>query len=642
MTLEEKNKDKENMTVKDYEIRDLNEKFYRDFYIPETTCEDIVKFVNQGGDLNYDRERTLESLIFKFHNKDYLKYHELLDCMLENGLDVNARTKKKWSDSLFRGEKKNFLMMLVSSIKSYDRSSSYENKEDIINIIKVLIKHNTKFPIYKTKGKKYLEFDLENDNDIFNTLKEEKILIVPKNVKVIGPKSNTKKELDSIWDDGLLDDTLDESSSSISHETKEDIYTFEDWALEYLPNYEKGMETYEGNINCFPIITNEDTYDFEDRWSIIYSKNVTSLKGCPKHIKGNFNCSNNQLRSLEFGPVKVEGNYICSQNYLKSLDFIAEDIKGYIDSTDNFNLKDIQCDSNTNFIYYGNKKSPQKLSLKNLIIYNYPKEKQDDYIKNYDKYISGEKVWEGDIDCAYNYGHTIFKIDSLEGCPKKIDGSFNCEKNEITSLEDGPNEVKGSYNCNGNKITSLKGAPKIVYATFDCGNNKLKTLEYAPLEVIKTTTDYNLTYSSFRCYDNQLESLEFISKVDDEIGKIDCARNKIKSLKGLKNKALKNIDLANNELESLEGCPDVINDSSSSSFNVSYNNLTSLTGGPKIVKCGYDCSFNKLTSLEGLAKKIEGKLDCSMNRLKDVEQLKYSEIDKEIILDFNPELKGNN
>ena len=48
--------------------------------------------------------------------------------------------------------------------------------------------------------------------------------------------------------------------------------------------------------------------------------NLTSLKGSPEEIKGDFDCSgNNNLTSLEFGPKIVNGDYLCNGCNLTSL-----------------------------------------------------------------------------------------------------------------------------------------------------------------------------------------------------------------------------------------------------------------------------------------------------------------------------------
>jgi hypothetical protein len=52
---------------------------------------------------------------------------------------------------------------------------------------------------------------------------------------------------------------------------------------------------------------------------ICYNNKLTSLQGAPKTIGGNFTCNGNQLTSLEGGPERVWGNYWCFNNKLTSL-----------------------------------------------------------------------------------------------------------------------------------------------------------------------------------------------------------------------------------------------------------------------------------------------------------------------------------
>ena len=48
-------------------------------------------------------------------------------------------------------------------------------------------------------------------------------------------------------------------------------------------------------------------------------KKLTSLKGCPKTILGDFDCDQNHLESLLYGPTEVKGHYFCSNNKLITL-----------------------------------------------------------------------------------------------------------------------------------------------------------------------------------------------------------------------------------------------------------------------------------------------------------------------------------
>jgi Leucine-rich repeat (LRR) protein len=65
----------------------------------------------------------------------------------------------------------------------------------------------------------------------------------------------------------------------------------------------------------------------------IENKRLTSLIGAPKTVTV-FNCGRCGLTSLEGGPSKVTG-YVCDDNQLKSLVGIAEDVKGWVDCDSN-------------------------------------------------------------------------------------------------------------------------------------------------------------------------------------------------------------------------------------------------------------------------------------------------------------------
>ena len=91
-------------------------------------------------------------------------------------------------------------------------------------------------------------------------------------------------------------------------------------------------------------------------------------------------------------------------------------------------------------------------------------------------------VYEGD----YNVSNE--KLDSLSGCPQKINGGFACSYNNLTSLEGSPKIVTGNYDCSNNKLTTLKYCPEEIKGYFSCPNNNLKSLEYCP-KFIKESFD---------------------------------------------------------------------------------------------------------------------------------------------------------
>ncbi|MEN2400612.1 hypothetical protein GKZ90_0012545 [Flavobacterium sp. MC2016-06] len=62
---------------------------------------------------------------------------------------------------------------------------------------------------------------------------------------------------------------------------------------------------------------------------LCHSNNLTTLKGCPKYVAGDFNCGYNvKLKTLKFGPEEVGGDYSCQENSLVDLKGCPKEIKG--------------------------------------------------------------------------------------------------------------------------------------------------------------------------------------------------------------------------------------------------------------------------------------------------------------------------
>jgi len=110
-------------------------------------------------------------------------------------------------------------------------------------------------------------------------------------------------------------------------------------------------------------------------------------------VRGIFDCSDNQLKSLRGAPVEVQKNFYCNNNQLKSLIGAPQKVG------ENFN-----CENN--------------------------------YIKSL---VGVPKEIFGNLDCEYN------EIVSLEGAPQKLLGDFNCSYNPVSeeSLRTILNKMKG-------------------------------------------------------------------------------------------------------------------------------------------------------------------------------------------------------
>ena len=113
------------------------------------------------------------------------------------------------------------------------------------------------------------------------------------------------------------------------------------------------------------------------------SNNLISLKGCPKYVDGFFNCSYNKLTSLEGAPKEVGVDFFCHYNKLTSLEGAPKEVGG---------------------TFY----------------------------------------------CFNN------KLTSLEGAPERIGGDFDCSSNQLTSLEGAPKEVGGDFDCSRNEVQFIR------------------------------------------------------------------------------------------------------------------------------------------------------------------------------------------
>jgi len=68
---------------------------------------------------------------------------------------------------------------------------------------------------------------------------------------------------------------------------------------------------------------------------MLIDMNLTSLEGCPKIIKGNFDCSLNKIESLEYAPKEIHGYFDFSYNKVSNFDGIPEVISGTLYCNDN-------------------------------------------------------------------------------------------------------------------------------------------------------------------------------------------------------------------------------------------------------------------------------------------------------------------
>lgn len=94
-------------------------------------------------------------------------------------------------------------------------------------------------------------------------------------------------------------------------------------------------------------------FNYVDGDFCIYGLGLTTLDGCPKTITGYFDCSDNELTSLEFGPEDVP-IYHCYDNKLTNLDFLPNQHMDELHCYKNLITEINKCPDVENFVYYDN------------------------------------------------------------------------------------------------------------------------------------------------------------------------------------------------------------------------------------------------------------------------------------------------
>lgn len=165
-----------------------------------------------------------------------------------------------------------------------------------------------------------------------------------------------------------------------------------------------------------------------DRDVNLCNKGLSKLPLKFRKVSGNFDCSYNELISLEGSPSKAR-YFNCGSNKLTSLEHGPKNVDYY------------NCTNN---------------HLTSL---------------------------EGAPESMYSFDCSRNNLESLYGCPKKL-SIFKCSYNKLTSFEFGPEFVMESYSCDKNKITNFKGFPEDFNGYLSFQNNPIaKLLSNIPEEM---------------------------------------------------------------------------------------------------------------------------------------------------------------
>jgi hypothetical protein len=159
--------------------------------------------------------------------------------------------------------------------------------------------------------------------------------------------------------------------------------------------------------------------------------------------------------------------------------------------------------------------------------------------------------------------------------PRKIDGNFYCNENELTTLQGGPTFVKGHFDVSNNRLSSLENGPTTVNGNYNCSNNWLRTLKGAPEHINQ----------NFDCSNNKFLTTLKDSPIDQVGGSFSCSNTRLKSLQGSPDSVNGGFDCESIGLTSLEGSPTVVG----GNFWCGDNNLTSLQGSPRYVGGNFVC-----------------------------------------------------
>ena len=200
------------------------------------------------------------------------------------------------------------------------------------------------------------------------------------------------------------------------------------------------------------------------------------------NVEGDFDCSDMGLedfKGIRFGT--VVGSFDCSHNNLTSLEGAPEKV-----GKNDERLKDFDCSYNNLTTLEGGPR----------VVRNY------DCSHNNLISLSGAplilKDWGGEFDCSYNNLTSLEVPEKREYRVSNFGGIYNRTNVWVANARDQDRYYFYSFNCSNNKLTSLKGAPIYVDSYFDCSNNNLSNLEGFPLG----------DYLHFDCSTNKIVSLE--------------------------------------------------------------------------------------------------------------------------------------
>ncbi|WP_320034439.1 hypothetical protein [Halarcobacter sp.] len=159
-----------------------------------------------------------------------------------------------------------------------------------------------------------------------------------------------------------------------------------------------------------------------------------------------------------------------------------------------------------------------------------------------------------------------------------------------------------------------------------------KWLKNKNVENYTVSEDLYITVHGNVDLDGKVNERELPVKFEVVDGYFNIANNNLETLEGCPKKVARDFNCSNNKITSLFGGPQIVGDFDCSNnelknnlsygpkevygyYNCSNNRLSTIDGAPRSIVEYFNCSNNLLTSLKGGPKYVDGFFDCSQNRL---------------------------
>jgi len=210
----------------------------------------------------------------------------------------------------------------------------------------------------------------------------------------------------------------------------------------------------------------------------VRGNNLTTLRGCPKKIARDFSCTNNKLTTLDFMPTYIGGDFHCALNFISNENlkkYLQSEIKGYVHFNHQYVIETTKIEESNHVKFERNVDKLASIGAGKIILIKKWLEKQkiNRYTINDDLSIdveNGIEILYSDSNSSNNqlptyiqfrnvFGNcnfTSFRLVSLKGSPKYVDGFFSCSVNLLKSLDYAPENIEGDFYCYDNDFSEVE------------------------------------------------------------------------------------------------------------------------------------------------------------------------------------------